>query len=138
MHIDRLRSKEAKGLKSRNLGKQNFFFQKSYVSISSNPPTQYISNYKQLVVPTHPLFCLRNIWMAPKHKLMWLSITITFILRPRLFKPRAFYFVKHIFSNLASVLGPSIYYVSKIVGGWVPPDAYNCLYTGWVSEQMLT
>jgi len=43
------------------------FFQKSYVSISSNPPTQYISNYKQLVVPTHPLFCLRNIWTAPKY-----------------------------------------------------------------------
>ena len=42
------------------------FFQKSYVSISSNPPTQYISNYKQLVVPTHPLFCLCNIWTAPK------------------------------------------------------------------------
>ena len=43
----------------------SLFFQKSYVSICSDPPTQYISNYKHLVVPTHPLFCLRNIWMAP-------------------------------------------------------------------------
>ena len=28
--------------------------------------------------------------------------------------------------------GPSIYYVSNILGGWVLPNAYNCLYTGWV------
>ena len=27
--------------------------------------TQYISNYKQLPVPIHPLFFLCNIWMAP-------------------------------------------------------------------------
>ena len=28
--------------------------------------------------------------------------------------------------------GPFIYYVRKIVGGWVQAIAYNCLYTGWV------
>ena len=28
--------------------------------------------------------------------------------------------------------GLSIYYVSKIVGGWVLSNAYNCLYTWWV------
>ena len=31
-----------------------------------------------------------------------------------------------------SYKGSSIYYVSKILGGWVLPNAYNCLYTGWV------
>ena len=29
-------------------------------------------------------------------------------------------------------MGPFIYYVRKIVGGWVQANAYNCLYTGWV------
>ena len=28
--------------------------------------------------------------------------------------------------------GLFIYYVRKIVGGWVQAIAYNCLYTGWV------
>ena len=29
-------------------------------------------------------------------------------------------------------LGPFIYYVRKIVGGWVQANTYNCLYTWWV------
>ena len=28
--------------------------------------------------------------------------------------------------------GPFKYYVSKIVGGWVRPNAYVCLHSGWV------
>ena len=30
--------------------------------------------------------------------------------------------------------GPFKYYVSKIVGGWVWPNAYVCLHSGWVGK----
>ena len=61
----------------------NPFFSDSfdYVSILLTPPTHHVSKRKHLTSPTHPLFCLRNIWMVPKHASKWKkNLTIFFSL----------------------------------------------------------
>ena len=53
---------------------QTFFFEHwyfDYVSIFPTPPTHHVIKHKHLANPTHPLFCLRNIWMVPY--LAWYS-----------------------------------------------------------------
>ena len=48
----------------------------NYVSILPPPPTHLVSKRKHLANPTHPPFCLRNIWMVPYYSLRWDTLYI--------------------------------------------------------------
>jgi len=62
-----------------------------------------------------------NPLLAQFHQYLMLKLSIGCWISDKLYK------------NLSKISkGPSIYYVSKKVGGWVLPYGYNCLCTGWV------